>query len=699
MATLEKIRNRAGLLVSIIIGMALLAFVLGDLLSSGNSLFTNTQYEIAEVAGKSIPLNEYQKKVNNIEEFYKVRMQRNNLDASTMDEIHEMAWENMIHELVMENELKKLGVDISGEELFDLIQGDNPHQIIRQMFANQETGVINRSYLYEFLRRAREVEDGDESIILRFIENEIVRQRKTNKYLNLIRQGAYATTLEAKNRHKNIYQMVDFNYTMQSFNTIPDSEVEVSYREIKKYYKDHKHLYEQEESRDIAYVTFEVVPSQKDYEAAEKWINEIRSDFEEIEKTVQFINLNSDIPYNPANYKFGELPETINDFMFAAEVGDIYGPYFENEAYKLAKLVEINYLPDSVHARHILLPVNQNNVNNMFALADSLKKMLENGADFASLAKTNSADGTAQNGGDLGWFKESDMVRSLSDSVFFGNEGDIKIVGTQYGIHVVEILDQSSPVKKVQAGILVRNVDPSDETDQRYYREASEFAGLNNTYDKFKDSIEKQDVISKTVNNLKPMDKTISGLESPRDLIKWTFNADEHDISDVFKLGNNYVVSAVTKVREKGVIPLEDKRLEIELEVKKQKKAEKITEKIDQQKKEANSIGELASALGAEVKTATNINFNSRTIPGAGNEPKVIGIAHTIEPDVLSDAITGTNGVYVISVTSVEEVEEKQNYTVERNFIEREYAALANYSTYEVLRESADIEDHRIKFY
>ena len=332
--------------------------------------------------------------------------------------------------------------------------------------------------------------------------------------------------------------------------------------------------------------------------------------------------------------------------------------------------------------------------------ADSLKEMIEKGADFAELARKYSADGSAQEGGDLGWFKEGEMVKSFSDSCFYGKPGDIKLVGSQFGLHIIEILAQSQDVKKVQVGNLIRRVEPSAETDQEYYMQASEFAGINNTYEKFNQALESKNLIARTVPGLKPLDKEITGLQSPRLLVKWAYDAGEHDVSNVMKFGNKYVVAAIEEVKEKGYIPLEDIKAEIQLEATKQKKAEKLIEKINDNAGSSDNLQALAESLGTEIQSAASVNFTTRSLTNIGIEPKIPAAAYALETDEISDPVTGNNGVYVITVTSanspdnLEFLAEREKMTYERS-----YASQASYASFEALKKMAEIVDNRAKFF
>jgi peptidyl-prolyl cis-trans isomerase D len=275
------------------------------------------------------------------------------------------------------------------------------------------------------------------------------------------------------------------------------------------------------------------------------------------------------------------------------------------------------------------------------------------------------------------------------------------MVTTQFGIHIVEILDQSRKVKKVQIGSVVRIVEPSETTDRYYYSKAGEFAGLNNTYDKFNKAVEKQNLILRFANNLDPLEKNIEGLESPRALVKWAYAHDEHVVSGVFKFGNKYVIAAIDKVREEGYAPVEDVQAEIEIEVKKEKKAQYIIENMRTKLTGISSLEELASDLNTKVQTATNIRFTSNSLAGAGIEPNVISAALSMDINVISDPIIGNNGVYVITLTNIDEQAEPDNEEInrEKQFIERNYTARVYYSAYEILKGQAKIQDHRTKFF
>lgn len=703
MATLETIRNRAGILIAIVIGLALLAFILGDLLGGGNTMFMSRQMEIGKIAGTSVSVNEYQQKIEELAEIYKLNSGQRTLDAATMEDLQDQTWNLMVQQTILNKQLEKLGLAVTPEEVFEMVQGENPHPTIRQMFTNPETGEFNKAYVLQFLKAMSQGQVGEQREFWLYLEKEIIRERKLTKYNNLIKKGMYATSLEAKNEFVNTNKKYSLGYVMRRFTEIPDSLVTVTDKDLKKYYGEHKNNYEQEASVDLEYVAFEVLPSEEDYTLAQEWINDIQDEFATARDDQQFVNLNSDVPFDNKNYKKGELPETIDEFMFTAEVGDIYGPYLENDAYKLSKLSEINFIPDSVRARHILIAPEQQDPDAMQRAvnrADSLRELISEGAGFAELARQYSDDGSAGEGGDLGWFTEGEMVQPFNDFVFNGDKGDIEVVETRFGAHVIEIIDQSAEVKKVKVATIVHNVEPSDETYQEIYSLAGEFAVNTNTAKEFDEAVDAMGVVKKYAYNLRENDRQITGLESPRELIRWAFTtAEEGDISDIYEFDNKFVIAKVAAVREEGYAPLESIRDEVRLNVIKEKKADIIAEEMNNVLANANTIDDVGQELAIPVEYVENVTFASTSISGIGAEPKILGFAEEIEINIPSSPIKGNNGVYIIQVSGVTEVEVPENLSADKRRLASRYSMRANYEAFEALREASNVIDKRSRFY
>ncbi len=702
MPVLEKIRNKAGILIAVFIGFALLAFILGDFFNSGQSLLRQSQMEVATISGKSISYQEYEQRLFELSEVFKAKTSKTTLNDNENESLKEQAWLELIFDEAVQPEYNELGLSVSKDELADLVNGNNPSPLIRQNFANPNTGEIDHAAISR-LWNNYEQNPAWKAIVLS-IEKDITMDRAFSKYTTIIRKGLYVPKFLAKNDFVETNEKVDVSFLVKRYNEISDSAVKITMSDLKGYYNNHKYLFEQTLSRDIEYVTFDIVPSPQDYKEAEEFIKKSLPEFQTTEDAKQYVNNSSDMQFENRYYKKGQLPDSLENFMFSANEGDVYGPYFENETYKTARLVKIANLPDSVKARHILIvPAEQSQVavEKAKLLADSVNTAVQKGANFAELAVKYSADkGSAPVGGELGWFQEGRMVASFNDAAFSLKKGETKVVQSEYGYHVLQVTDRGPEVKKIQVAYMARKVDASSATNQDIYARASKFAAENRTKEQFDKAINasKGTLVKKLANSITLNDKYISGLEQPRILIRWAYETSKDEVSEVINLQNTFVVAVVSKIREGKYATLEEVRPEIELAVRKNRKGTLLSEQINKQKEGVTNIQSLAGKLNTNVETASAISFSSFSIGSAGIEPKLIATATTIKPNQISNPVIGNNGVYVAYVTSKMPAEgtdysqsiQKLNYTIQSR---------SGYETLEAIKKLANIEDKRGKFY
>ena len=702
MATLQKIRNRAGIAIAIFIGLALAAFILGDLFKSSSSIMRGKQMELAEIDGKTVTYPDYQAKVSELEEIYKMNSGKTALDQQTSEQIREQTWQSMVRNLTMKDIYESLGIGVSSSELFDLVQGKNPHPIIQSIFRDPKTGSINRSALIQFLKYQQTNSTGKEHNYWLFIENQIVEEQCFSKYNNLLAKGIYVTNDEAKNDLKGRNHQANIQFVGKPFSSIADSEVKITDAELKEYYDKNQEQFKQENSRSIEYVSFPVEPSKLDEDKLIKWITDIKAEFATVEDPAAFVNINSDTPFDPTYFKQGELSPELGGFAFSGKVGDIYGPYKDGKNWKLAKIQRFEELPDSVEARHILIKVtSQPELERATATIDSIKNLiLVRGQKFEDIARAKSDDtGSANNGGNLGWMRRGMMVKPFEDAAFFGKVNDLQIVKTQYGIHLLQVTNRGKLAPNVQLAIINRTIEPSSQTYQAIYTTASKFASGNQDSKKFNAAIVAQG-LNKRVATVGENDKSIPGLENSRVLIRAAYKAKTGSLilsnegTPIFELGNQFVIAVMTGEQEKGIASLNYVKSRVEQEVKKQKKAQQLIEKMTGK----TDLNQLASELSVKVGEAQNINFDSSSIPGVGFEPAVAGAATALEANQVSKPVAGYNGVYVVKVISVNQGTD-QDVSADK----KRLAATANYRinalAFEALRENAKIVDKRSKFY
>ena len=699
MATLEKIRNRAGVLVAVVIGLALLAFILGDLLSSGGSLFNRAQMEVAKIGGTSIPFEMLQAKIDESENLQKMFSNQLSLDEQTVLRIREQVWQDLVRTYTMEDQYKKLGLSIHPDELFDMVQGRNIHPIIQQQFSDPNTGQLNKEFITMFLKNMDQ--DPRSKTYWLFLEQEIQKDRLFNKYFNLITKGLYVTSVQAQRALEDRTKKVNFDYTLVAYSSIPDSSISVEGKEIKNYYKSHLSEYKQTASRDIEYVVFPIQPSESDRQAAEEWINKMKDEFLLADDPNQYVTLNSDSPLDSKYYKESELTDELGKWAFSAKVGESYGPTFDGNSYKIIRLVNVKMLPDSVKARHILISPkaqNQEAVAKAKATADSLLNVIKRGGSWDDLASHFSDDpGSKDKGGDLGWFPGGVMVKNFDEAAFNLPKNEVKVVETNYGFHILQVTDRGKESRKVQLATLERKVVPSSTTSQRIYSEASQFALSNRTYEQFKTAADAKKLTRRVASNLLANDQNIAGLESPREVIRWAFKAEEGDVSNVFELANMYVVASLTAARSEGVAPLKQVVADVRTKVIRDKKAEKLAARVSDALKGASDIFSVAGKLNGKVEHAENVTFSSFTLPYAGFEPAVIGVASVSSEGKLQGPVNGNAGVYVLAVTSI--VTDQGDAGMEKLRLANTYQSRAYYEAFEALKSKIGIVDKRYNFY
>jgi len=705
MSALQFLREKAGALVAAVIGVSLLLFVVSDFFGKGRGqrLKAKKYYEIGEIGGEIISYQDYDLRLQNLLEIYKLSG-RTNIDESTTETIREQTWQQMVREKILETQYENLGIGVSSEEVDELVLGNNPHQIVQQLFADQQTGMFNKSFLVNFLKQT-EVDETAKKYWL-FFENEIVNDRRNTKYNSYVAKGLFVTSKQAEFDKSLSANTVDFSYILKNYASISDSSVTISQSDINSYYAKHKEGYKKSALRDIEYVTFDIVPSEDDIKQTEEWIIKTKEEFITAPDPVQFINLSSDTRYLSFFAPIYEVSENLRDFIKKEDLTDVFGPYVEDGSYKIAKLISAANRPDSVHVRHILLSTNQNrSIADTKQVADSLIRLIKSGIPFETLALTNSDDqGSAQIGGDLGWFPEGRMVGPFNNACFTGKKGEIKTVETTFGIHIIEILAQSKNSRKYNIGLIDRKIMPGSVTNQKAYSEASQFAGTNETYEKILTAITTQGLAKRVANDISPQQKTLPGLDNPRSLIMSLFQAEKGKIildnsqQAVFEIGDKYVVAYCSKVQSDGIAPVADVENDIRFALIKEKKADLLSAEFIKNNTTGKTLDDIARTMALQIQEATQINFRSYTIPGIGSEPALISAASVAKEGVVSGPVKGTNGVFMLSANNIT-TSPGDDIKLIQDRLKATFQMRGTYEAYDALRKSANIIDKRYKFY
>ncbi|HUW93006.1 MAG TPA: peptidylprolyl isomerase [Bacteroidales bacterium] len=706
MSVLQTLREKAGALVAGVIGVSLLLFVVSDFFGNNNAQRrkANKYYELARIDGEVIQYPEFEAKVQELTEIYKMSGS-NDINEQMAESIREQIWQQTLTDRLMGKTYKKTGLAVSPEEVEMMVFGDNPHPIVQQLFTDPQTGMFNKSYLVNFLK-ATETDEATKRYWL-FFEDQIINDKLNSKLVTLMSKGLYVTGKQSEFEAGLAKQTVDFSYALRNYADVPDSAVKISSEEIKKYYEGHKDDFKRTPVRDMEYMVFDVLPSEGDLKEAELWATNEKAEFAAASDIVQYINLTADTRHTGFYIPITELPASLRP---VAEEGDktaVTGPYFEDGAYKIARIVDIADRPDSVRAAHILLSPGQTRTLAQARLeADSLMQLIRSGIDFGTLAMAVSDDqGSAPVGGDLGWFSEGMMIVPFNNACFGGKKGDLVAVETTYGVHIIKILDQSKKVRKYDIGVVDRKVIPSNATTQKIYAEASQFAGTNDTYEKFNKAVAAGNLNKKLALNVTPEQKELPGLTQSRSLVMSLFERSEKgsivldgSSQAVFELPDMYVVAYCTRVQKEGIAPVEDVSSDIRFILAKKKKGEIISDEIKKLTAEGKTLYDIASYYNTTVQDAAGITFRSYSVPGAGVEPALISAATASETGVVSKPVAGNNGVYVFVVNNAVPNAVEDPALVRERLISN-YRIRASYEAYQAIRDKKEVVDMRYKFY
>jgi len=700
MATLGKIRNRSGLLLAVI-GIAMLSFILGDFLKSTNSGGGQGIY-IGNVLGQDVLRQNFELKVEEGIENWKNQNQQSVLNQTTIGQIRAQIWDQYVRELIMENEFEKLGINVSDEEFWELLQGINVHPEISKVptFQDPSTGQFDRTRVIGYLKQIDQDQTGEARTRWIGFQKYLIGLIKTSKYNSLVNKAMYVTNEEARIDFNANNQNVTFNYVSIPFTAVADADVEPTESEINTYYSNHKEDYTQDASKDVDFVVYSVVPSAEDDATTKAEITDLVEDFKLFEDYELMARRNSD--NTSARFVFtteDKLQDQNWKELFTSEKGTVYGPYETSKGvYRLAKLVEVQNRPDSVEARHILIaPTQTMSLDSVNKRMEVLKLAIEKGADFGDLAQKNSEDkSSAIKGGDLGWFSEGAMVDEFNEACFTSSRGDISVITSQFGVHLIEVTKTSRKVKKVKIAYIDRVVEPSTETFNTYYSKAAQFTGkILNEGIAFDSLVAKNNLVKRNDSKVAADKQAISGLPNSREMVKWMNTNEAGSVSEVFQFENSYVVAYLTKEYAEGVTELEDIKEQITALVIKEKKATKIAEGISL----SDDLATIASNNSTTVVSAKKATLANLSVQGIGYEPELVGSIFGTLVNTTSAPITGKNAVYVVEVTAVDEVKPPGDFTQQKANIVRQASSAASGQSYNALKEDADVIDNRSDFY
>ena len=703
MGIMSFLRNRAGIIIVGAIGFAIVAFLVSDAVQMGGSFMNSNQTEVGEVDGEAIPVVQFNEQVELNTNNFKQQMGQNNLDPQMTSYVIENTWNQSVTKLLMNKEIRRLGLQVSKNELNDLITGKNPDPQILQNFGDPQTGQLNRMELNSFVENVKTQDASSpvsqqwSSFLINIRENKLAQ-----KYNNLIKNSLYITSLEAREDYNQRNKLVNFKYVNLEYSSVPDNQVKITDQDYKDYYEGEKNKFKNtQETRTFEYIVFDANPSKADSADIKAMVDKTALEFRAATNDSLFVSINSETKMPVSYVRKGQLDPALDSVVFAASNGAFIGPVFSNGQYKMVKVLDIKVGPDSVKASHILInPATEGGVDKAKAKADSILNLITKGASFAELAAKYGTDASKDKGGELGTFGRGAMIAPFEEAVFNGKTGDLKVVTTQYGVHVIKINGQIGSARVAKVAMVDKSLASSSKTQQEAYSKATSFISTAKDAKSFDSEAQKSGFSKLIAENVNATQSAIPGLDNPREMIRWVFGADKKDVSEqVFEMGNKFAVAKVVDVFEKGNLPLDQVKKQIEPMVRNKVKGRLLLEKMKKAHTGSSSIEQLAQKAGRPVVPVQNIVFANPVIPGIAQENKLVGAIFGSQPGKLSQPVEGESGIYVFVINGFSKPAPLTNVFKQKVQIAQALAQRAPGEAFKVLREKADIKDNRIKFF
>ena len=668
MTTLQRIRNH-GVILLVVVGVAMLAFILGDFLNSGSSFFNKNRENVGVIAGHKVHYTEYETAKDQLTEVYKIESGSNDINEDLSIQIRNQVWQMLMMDYTLREQAEKIGMDVTAEELSELCIGANPHQLIRQRRAfYDETGNFNRFALINFLNSlAQTPETAEQAANMQqaknywmYWENAVRLTHLQEKYVGLLSKMVTANPLDAKYAFEAAQTSVNVEFVERPYFAVADSLVTVTNADIKKLYDANKEQYKRTPNRSLVYVSFPIVPSESDFAEVERLMKSLENDFQTKDDVTAIVNGNSDVLYDGRDFSETTIPAEYKDFAFAkgAKKGQFTELTFADNTYAMARIMDCGYTKsDSVE---LVLVANDENTEDV----------------------------------ELGWYTAEELQKTIADPAFAGKKGSTFTVSTGMGEQTFKIADKSKPTPKVKLAILSRKVTPSSKTYGVLYNEAKQFIVNNGNEELLRQAAQEQGLSVTPAFGLNANTDKVNDLKNSRGIVRWAFEAKEGQLSDVFECGEQFVVAALTEVNDGDYRTIDEVRMELTLQATADKKAEYLINQL----KGVSTLEEAAELFDAEIQTAENVTLASSRMGAAGIEPAVIGAALALDNNATSAPVKGNAGVYMVRIGEKVVAEGALNVAQEISNMNMRTSYTIPYQAVALIEQNAEVEDNRARF-
>jgi peptidyl-prolyl cis-trans isomerase D len=699
MAIINTLREKMGKLLIVVVGLSIVAFVLGDLLGQNSSLLGNSR-NVGEIDGEEISQEDFATMVQNA--------QRNagypSGNPQIMQFLRDQVWNSIIADVAYSNKLNELGLEIGPNERVDMVQGRNLSPEMGNFFL-QRIGSNDPSSIKQYLASI-EFDPNEQNLFASYERNAMV-QRTIQKFENLLAKTEYVTLAEAQKAYQQQLGFRSVEYLSVPFSSVSNEQIgTIPDNEIRAYLQSHEDEFTVEETRDVDFVSFPVIPSAKDTADYDRQMADIKTRLESGDNDSIYAMSITEQGSGFSEYDPTALPIPVADKLTSLKEGDIIGPDLANGIYTIHKLTEI--VPtDSEFARASQIVFNiaglsAADVAGVKTKANDILRQIRNGADFADMAREHSQGAYNNVGGDTGWMKKGDTRTTDIEEAVFGTtrKGLIgRLVETTNNIYILSITEAKIKNRYKVAQVIVE-LTPSTQTIDAVYRQAGLFASDVNSTTEFNDYAAENGYAVFNGNGIDKNAISIGRLSNARQIVSWLYGeATMGDVKD-FDLENEYVVAVYRDKRAEGVQSLEDVRIQIAGKLMNDKKAEFIKAKINAL---SGTVSAMASAYGPEASVYSNgaLKLADVSLSNAGIAPEAIGAAFALKNvgDKTKAYVVDNQGVVVVELKSVSAAAEIGDYTsYENQILQAAFAAIQGKLRQAVV-DRVEVVDERYKFF
>lgn len=729
MAIIGKIREKSWLLV-IIIGLALVAFILGDYLS-GTRGGDDAEYGYGTVFGEKVDYALYDKATLNFQQMDRSQFQEQQREYTPKDEeaSNNKAWKAIVDSIILQKEFNALGISVSDREFDAYLYGTDGFDVlpdIAQNFTNPQTGLFDLKMLQKRVADMKSSTNPEEQKGWESTKKSLAMRREQEKYFMLLNQGAYVTKLEAKDSYKAQNDIKSISYVFKRFNDIKDEDIKITDADVEKYFEEHKNDKKyaiKSNSREIKYFDVAITPSRADSITFNRSMDSLKALFSKqpnLKMDSMFVMKNSEAKYfvSKVGYKVEGDPSARQGFTYpvnmdtvfkTAGVGTVVGPYFDNGSVKLAKVIGVENQLLSV--RHILISAQRADsvaVKKARKTTDSLM-LVVNSTNFEEMVTKHSQDpGSAQTGGKYEDFLSGEMVPEFSNFAKNNAIGKIGYVQTDYGFHIMEVLNKKAG-HVPNLAIVQKTLTPSPLSVEDKVSEVQNILyDIQAKVDKAKDlkskvaafdtlsskagyfsrslNLEEKNIMVYGMNTTYAEDKLIELAFDPKNEAGTLYPAPIKD-------GQRYIIAILSSIRDKGVPTLDAIEPALRRDLMNDKKAARIQSTMT-----GKSLDQLSKSLKLEIMKA-DVTFASPQIPSGGYEPEIVGkVFGGLKDGARSLPLKGNTGVYVIRIDKTTKAPSAANYNKEKETIRTANMSSMQTEAINALREKAEVVDNRRLF-